>query len=93
MILLDTSACIQLRDGDATAMAKAAEWQAAAISVVTRIELEAGLLHPVHGPIRRARLMEFLSDVQVLDLGAREAEVYRAILGHADSPAGSCWTG
>lgn len=83
MILLDTSACILLRDGDATAMAKAAEWQAAAISVVTRVELEAGLLHPVQGSVRRARLMEFLSDVLVLELGAAEAETYAAILAHA----------
>lgn len=82
MILLDTNACILLRDGDTTCMAKAAEWRAAAISVVTRVELEAGLLHPVHGGARRARLVEFLSDVRLLELGEREAEVYRAILDH-----------
>lgn len=80
MILLDTSVCIKLRDGDAVTLARASKWRSASISIVTQVELEAGLLHPVEGKIRRLRLEQLLAGVAVHDFGTRESEAYAAII-------------
>ncbi|TPE59531.1 type II toxin-antitoxin system VapC family toxin [Sandaracinobacter neustonicus] len=80
MILFDTSVCIHLRDGDPAVLAKAAQWRSASISTVTRVELAAGLLHPVHGPVRALRNEALLTEIVTLELGAREADVYSAII-------------
>ncbi len=71
-----------LRDGDAATITKAAAWRSASISIITHIELEAGLLHPVEGTIRRLRWQELLAGITVFDFAAREAEAYSAILAH-----------
>jgi len=80
LILLDTSVCIKLRDGDAVTLARASKWRSASISIVTQVELEAGLLHPVEGKIRRLRLEQLLAGVAVHDFGTRESEAYAAII-------------
>ena len=85
MILLDTGVVIELRDGDLSTLGKAA---AAAdvfgISILTRIELEAGLVsRPDLRPEREARLNSLLEDVRVFPVHFYEMNAYADILAQA----------
>lgn len=85
MILLDTGVVIELRDGNLDTLAKAAEADDTfGISIISRIELEAGLVRrPDLRPEREARLNSLLADVRVFPVHFDELDAYVAILAHA----------
>lgn len=85
MILLDTGVVIELRDGNLDTLAKAAVADDTfGISIITRIELEAGLVRrPDLRPAREARLNSLLADVRVFALQSGALSAYSAILAHA----------
>jgi tRNA(fMet)-specific endonuclease VapC len=80
--LLDTSVAIVIRDGDHRYRTRIeALGVAAAISVITRIELEGGVhREPDQAARRRARLDLFLANIAVLPFDDAAADVYRDIL-------------
>lgn len=80
--LLDTSVAIVIRDGDHRYRTRIEALGAdAAISVITRIELEGGVhREPDQAARRRARLDLFLANIAVLPFDDAAADVYRDIL-------------
>jgi predicted nucleic acid-binding protein len=84
LILLDTSVAIPIRDMDARILAVAEPyWTDPLISVITRVELEGGVMRPGSDPRRRALLDAFLGSVTVLDFTQAEVERYRGIVEQA----------
>lgn len=81
-LLLDTSAAILLRDGDAEAHRRLAEAALIpALSIISLVELEGGVVAtPGSAPIRRALLDEMLREIPVLDFDAPCADTYRRIV-------------
>ena len=80
--LLDTNVAIHLRDGDDEIDARVdALAPPLLLSVVSRIELEAGLALPDRDAQDRARRLDALLDVvPVLPFGSAEALAYRQII-------------
>lgn len=81
--LLDTNVVIHLRDGhpgvrnSLTALASPLM-----VSIVTRVELEGGLLRdPSQAALRRARLDAILASMQVQPFDEACGEAYRTIVG------------
>lgn len=83
--LLDTNVVIRLRDGDAEIEDRVAALSAsAALSIVTRIELEGGAhRNPADVLARRLRLDEILGRMPILAFGDAEADAYRGIIAAA----------
>lgn len=80
MLVLDTSIAIHLRDGDADAVARLrATEETAAFSIVTLVELEAGLVEP-ESDVRRARLDTLLETINVRPFDQRDVAAYGQIL-------------
>ena len=78
--MLDTSVAIALRDGDASMVRQLrAAGSPACFSVVTLVELEAGLFGP-EADLRRERLATLLETIPVIDFTAAEAVAYGRIL-------------
>lgn len=80
--LLDTSAAILLRDGDANAKERLLNLnEVPVISVVTRVELEGGVYaRPELAEQRRAAVDAILAEIDVVDFDDRMAETYGAII-------------
>lgn len=80
--ILDTNVAIHLRDGDAAIVAKVAALNGAVlVSVVTRVELEAGVYRdPTHASVRRARLDVMLKAIPSLAFDDVAAEAYGRIV-------------
>lgn len=81
-LLLDTSVVIELRDKNEALTQRVEALQAELLlSVVTRIELEGGVVRePAQAVYRRARLDTILEATPVLDFDARCADAYRRIV-------------
>jgi len=80
--LIDTNVAIYVRDGQEEVAARVAELPAAPlISIVTRVELEGGVVREKEDrALRRARLDTFLSIVDELPFASREAVAYSKII-------------
>ncbi len=80
--LLDTSAAIHLRDGDAEVTGKVeALDDAILLSFITRVELEGGVYRdPAHVSVRRARLDTILAAIPTLGFDDESADAYAGIL-------------
>jgi len=80
--MLDTNVAIHLRDGDARIDVRMdALDPPLLLSVISRVELEAGLGRAdANADDRRARLDALLDAVPVLPFGGTEAQVYRTIV-------------
>jgi predicted nucleic acid-binding protein len=77
--LLDTDVAIHLRDGDELVTAKVA-----ALSVVSRVELEGGVYRDIsQASIRRPRLDAILAAFPVLAFDDTAADAYRRIVESA----------
>ena len=78
--MLDTSVAIALRDGDAAMVRQLrAAASPACLSVVSLVELEAGLFGP-EADLRRERLATLLETIPAIDFTAAEAVAYGRIL-------------
>lgn len=78
--MLDTGIAILLRDGDAEVVERLrATRDSATFSIVTLVELQAGLLAPEAG-LRRARLETLLETIEVRSFDPRHAAAYGRIL-------------
>ncbi|WP_199554389.1 PIN domain-containing protein [Sandaracinobacteroides hominis] len=81
MILLDTNIAILIMDGDRQMLDRLSGSTRNAISVITRVELEAGVFrHEKEQALAAARLDVFLMGHECLFLRAEEADAYRHIL-------------
>lgn len=79
-MMLDTSVAIHLRDGDEAVRARVLQLdEAPVLSIITRIELEGGLVGP-DGATRKRRFEEMLAVLVVLPFDEADADVYRHIL-------------
>jgi predicted nucleic acid-binding protein len=78
LILLDTNIAIDLRDVDLATLEQVARLQGTlAMSAVTWIELESGVARdPALTSLRRTRLDELLSDLDVIHLEADDIRAY-----------------
>lgn len=85
MILLDTGVVIEMRDGNLLTLAKATDAaDVFGISILNRIELEAGLVRrPDLRPEREARLDALLANVRVFPVHFDELDGYAAILAQS----------
>lgn len=85
MILLDTGVVIEMRDGNLLTLGKAIDAaDVFGISILTRIELEAGLIRrPDLRPEREARLDTLLANVRVFPVHFDELDDYAAILAQS----------
>ena len=83
--LLDTNVAIHLRDGDKTITDKVASLDGAVLmSIVTRVELEAGVYRePAHARVRRTRLDAILAAVPTVAFDDAAADAYDAIVASA----------
>ncbi|MFZ4606361.1 MAG: type II toxin-antitoxin system VapC family toxin [Caulobacter sp.] len=83
--LLDTNVVIHLRDGHPGVRNKlTALGSPLMVSIVTRVELEGGLLRdPAEATLRRARLDAILASLKVQPFDDACAEAYRTIVGSA----------
>ena len=83
MLLLDTSVVVDLLDGsDAPSDRVDGRLESLAISVLTVVELEAGIYrNPDNADILRLRLNRLLEQVAVLPLTNEEAAAYGRIVG------------
>ena len=83
--LLDTNVVIHLRDGDAAITKRIAELDDAVLmSIVTRVELEGGVLRELsQAAVRRARLDVVLSAIPTLEFGTPDADAYAAIVARS----------
>ena len=81
-LLLDTSVVIELRDKNESITQRLEALNVDLLmSVVTRVELEGGVVRePAQAAFRRARLDALLASTPVLDFDARCADAYRAIV-------------
>lgn len=78
--MLDTSIAIHLRDADADVIARLrAVDDNAAFSIVTLVELEAGLMEP-ESETRRARLNALLGSIEVRPFDQRDVAAYGKIM-------------
>jgi predicted nucleic acid-binding protein len=81
LILLDTNVAIQMMDGDTRILDRLSGSTRNAISVITRVELEAGVLrHETERALAATRLDAFLMGHMCLPLGAEEGDAYRRII-------------
>lgn len=81
LVLLDTSVAVELLDGAERALARVAKVDGQFLSVVSRVELEAGVYRDgSFDPGRRTRLDTFLQQVDELDFTRREAAAYASII-------------
>ncbi len=82
--LLDTNIAIALRDGDVETTARIRALRSElGVSVVTRIELEAGMIAGVpNAAARRTRMETILSALTVYPLGEAAASAYADIIAH-----------
>jgi tRNA(fMet)-specific endonuclease VapC len=80
--LLDSNVVIHVRDGDPDIRNRVAGLSGdVSISVISRVELEGGVVKdPSQTARRRARLDAFVSNVQVLTFDEPAVEAYRAIV-------------
>ena len=84
MILLDTNVAILMMDGDEQMLERFAGPTRNAISVVTRVELEAGVLrHQSEQELAAERLNLFLMGHECLPFRTEEADAYRSIIASA----------
>ncbi len=83
--LLDTNVVIHLRDGHpGVRNGLTALGGPFVVSVITRVELEGGLLRdPSQAALRQARLDAILSSMQVQPFDDASADAYRTIVGAA----------
>lgn len=80
-LLLDTSVAVDLIDDVAAVVERSAETDGLFISVISHVELEAGIYRDRDlGPLFRARLDELLAKVEELEFTAREVAAYATIL-------------
>jgi predicted nucleic acid-binding protein len=80
-LLLDTSVAVELLDGVERTIERVAELDGQFLSVVSWVELEAGVHRSGSSPTqRRIRLDGFLEQVEVLDFTRREVEAYSSII-------------
>lgn len=80
-LLLDTSVAVDLIDGVAAVVERAAETDGLYISVISHVELEAGIYRDRElGPLFRARLNRLLTRVEELEFTAREVAGYATII-------------
>lgn len=78
--MLDTSVAIHLRDGDERVGTLTRAFVGGlAFSLVTLVELEAGLLDD-EGPVRRARIAALLETIDARPFDARDAAAYGRII-------------
>ena len=84
--LLDTNVAIHLRDGDPEINDKVAALDDAVLmSIITRVELEGGVLRePVYAGLRRGRLDAMLRAIPAVAFDVPASDAYRAIVAHAD---------
>jgi tRNA(fMet)-specific endonuclease VapC len=80
--LLDTNIVIRLRDGDDEIEERVAALPASAVlSIVTRVELEGGVVRDQADALsRRLRVDSLLQRMPVLSFGDADAEAYRTIV-------------
>ncbi|WP_395945776.1 PIN domain-containing protein [Brevundimonas sp.] len=79
--MLDTSVAIHLRDGDDGVVEQISALEdALALSIITLVELEAGLVLDGQAEIRRARLAALLETVEVRPFDQRDVTAYGRIL-------------
>ena len=78
--MLDTSIVIPLRDGDPIIRARIADTdERLAISIITVVELEAGIIGP-EANIRRAGLNFLIQEMELRAFGLADASVYGRIV-------------
>ena len=88
LVLIDTNIAIFLRDGDADTIARVAALAAQpAISIVTQVELEGGVVtKPLLAATRRLALDAILQEMTIYSFGPAELAAYRHIVevaGHS----------
>src|SRR5579863_9422316 len=83
VFMLDTNVAIHLRDRDPDVMDKVeALDDVAVLSIVTRVELEGGILRrPSEAEIRRRRVDTMLQTLPTIPFDDAAADAYRSILG------------
>ena len=80
-VLLDTSAAVDLIDGVAIVVEQARSADSLFISVISHVELEAGVYRDRElGPLFRARIDSLLARVEELEFTRREVAAYAAII-------------
>lgn len=82
LVLLDTNVAIHVRDGDQLVLSKLAQVaDEVAISVITRVELEGGVVRDPDGAAaRRLRLDEMYRLIRTLPFDDQAADAYAAIM-------------
>ncbi len=81
LVLLDTSVAVELLDGAERTLGRVAKVDGQFLSVVSRVELEAGVYRDgLFDPGRRARLDSFVEQVTELDFTGREVAAYASII-------------
>lgn len=82
MVILDTNIAILVRDGDIPTSTRIAELSdAVALTVVTQVELEAGVFQDAANvEARRARTDVLLESLPVLNFDSAAAQAYGAII-------------
>jgi predicted nucleic acid-binding protein len=80
-LLLDTSVAVELIDDAPSALKRASEADGLYLSVISHVELEAGVYRDRGlGSLFRVRLESFLSRVEELEFTGREVAAYASII-------------
>jgi tRNA(fMet)-specific endonuclease VapC len=81
LLLLDTSVAVELIDDVARSLNRAREADALYLSVISHVELEAGVYRQDEaGRLFRVRVDKFLERIEELDFTGREVAAYSSII-------------
>ena len=82
-LLLDTSVAVDLLDGVQRTVERVARIDGQFLSVISWLELEAGVYRDDGAAKRRSRLDGFLDQVEILDFTGREVAAYSMIIAES----------